>query len=229
MKDLERNKLCCLDFLTQVYIENSSSVTFTGLGTKSSPLIATATSSGGTPVGPVNSVQFNNSGVFGGKANVQINPTTGNLLIGTSVDLGAPYGLQVNGISYFFGVGTGNVAIFGTADSNPSQISILGASGVYTPFQQWGFVVDGSGNLRIDEEISGAQVAAFCPVPGSPFLHLYGPQLIDGTFTQTTGVFYSAQYTTTAKLTLVVTAGAQVYDTTLNQMSYYNGTTWINF
>lgn len=46
MKDLERNKLCCLDFLTQVYTTDSDTVTFTGLGTKSSPLIATATEFG---------------------------------------------------------------------------------------------------------------------------------------------------------------------------------------
>jgi hypothetical protein len=49
MKDLERNKLCCLDFLTQVYTTDSDTVTFTGLGTKSSPLIATASGFGAQP------------------------------------------------------------------------------------------------------------------------------------------------------------------------------------
>lgn len=35
--------------------------------------------------------------------------------------------------------------------------------------------------------------------------------------------------TTVQKLALAASPGWQVYDSTLNQMSYYNGTTWINF
>lgn len=35
--------------------------------------------------------------------------------------------------------------------------------------------------------------------------------------------------TTTQKLALVPLSGMQVFDTTLNQMSYFNGTSWINF
>lgn len=36
-------------------------------------------------------------------------------------------------------------------------------------------------------------------------------------------------YTTVAKNALTVAAGTQVYDSTLNQMSYFNGTIWIDF
>lgn len=38
----------------------------------------------------------------------------------------------------------------------------------------------------------------------------------------------TAQYTTSAKNSLTPASGWVVYDTTLNQLSYYNGTTWIN-
>jgi nitrogen fixation protein len=46
----------------------------------------------------------------------------------------------------------------------------------------------------------------------------------------TTKGFLPPRMTTTQKNAISTpTAGLQVYDTTLNQMSYYNGTTWINF
>lgn len=46
----------------------------------------------------------------------------------------------------------------------------------------------------------------------------------------TTKGFLPPRMTTTQKNAIASPAsGLQVYDTTLNQMSYYNGTTWINF
>jgi hypothetical protein len=46
----------------------------------------------------------------------------------------------------------------------------------------------------------------------------------------TTRGFLPPRMTTTQKLAIgTPAAGLMVYDTTLNQMSYYNGTTWINF
>jgi hypothetical protein len=46
----------------------------------------------------------------------------------------------------------------------------------------------------------------------------------------TTRGFLPPRMTTTQKNAIgTPAAGLQVYDTTLNQMSYYNGTTWINF
>jgi hypothetical protein len=48
--------------------------------------------------------------------------------------------------------------------------------------------------------------------------------------TSTTKGFLPPRMTTTQKNAISTpAAGLQVYDTTLNQMSYYNGTTWINF
>ena len=42
--------------------------------------------------------------------------------------------------------------------------------------------------------------------------------------------FLPPRMTTTQKNAIATpAAGLQVYDTTLNQMSYYNGTTWVNF
>lgn len=40
--------------------------------------------------------------------------------------------------------------------------------------------------------------------------------------------FMPGQFTTVQKLAITAIAGMVVYDTTLNQLSYYNGTTWIN-
>jgi hypothetical protein len=52
--------------------------------------------------------------------------------------------------------------------------------------------------------------------------------ILDVTST-TQGVLFP-RMTTTQKLAIgSPAAGLQVYDTTLNQMSYYNGTTWVNF
>jgi hypothetical protein len=46
---------------------------------------------------------------------------------------------------------------------------------------------------------------------------------------KSSGPIFPGRYTTTNKLALSVAAGAQVYDTTLNRMSYYNGTAWVNY
>lgn len=43
----------------------------------------------------------------------------------------------------------------------------------------------------------------------------------------TTATLRNANMTTTQRLALTPLAGMQVYDTTLNQMAYYNGTTWV--
>lgn len=45
----------------------------------------------------------------------------------------------------------------------------------------------------------------------------------------TTKAVRFSNMTTTQKLALTALPGMQVFDTTLTQMSYYNGTTWINF
>lgn len=45
----------------------------------------------------------------------------------------------------------------------------------------------------------------------------------------TTKAVRFSNLTTTQKLALTALPGMQVFDTILNQMSYYNGTTWINF
>lgn len=45
----------------------------------------------------------------------------------------------------------------------------------------------------------------------------------------TTKAVVFTNVTTTEKLALTAVPGMQVFDTTLSQMSYYNGTTWVNF
>lgn len=48
------------------YIQAGTNITITGIGTASSPYVINSTGGGGTPAGSNKSLQFNNSGVFGG-------------------------------------------------------------------------------------------------------------------------------------------------------------------
>lgn len=122
MKRLERNELCCLDFLDKVYTQNSATVQFTGSGTQDDPLIASASSSVGTLSNANNGLSlFNPSTVQLGQAvnaagnpaailnnreiplntfNVAFSGVSGNLLIGSTTDTGNGERLQVTGKFY---------------------------------------------------------------------------------------------------------------------------------
>lgn len=84
MKKLEKNQLCCLDFLESIFTEDSSSIDFSGNGTQSNPLIAVSKIS--SSVG--NALSIHTDGLFvssGGTGTV------------TSVGLSLPSFITVSG------------------------------------------------------------------------------------------------------------------------------------
>jgi len=77
---------CCLDFLTQVFTEDSDTVTFTGDGTQSNPIIATSTGATGTvtSVGLTSNPLFNitNSPITtAGDINLDLNTQAAHLVL----------------------------------------------------------------------------------------------------------------------------------------------------
>ena len=82
-------------------------------------------------------------------------------------------------------------------------------------FTDAGFRLDVNGTARVQNKLSVGT-----PTAASAIMEI----------TSTTQGFLPPRMTTTQKLAIASPAsGLMVYDTTLNQMSYYNGTLWINF
>jgi hypothetical protein len=144
----------------------------------------------------------------------------GNFAIGTTTDSGYP--LTVNGTTNIFRIlsPNGNAQIQSTASNVVSFVSSvqLNAEG-----SSYGFF---SGGLRTYIGVSSGGT-----VSSTVFGSTAAPDvsaLVDIKST-TKGVLFP-RMTTVQKLAIgTPAAGLQVYDTTLNQMSYYNGTTWVNF
>jgi len=56
IQEKQKNTECCLDFLTEIVTEDSATVTFTGSGTESDPLIATASAGSITPINGLSTI-----------------------------------------------------------------------------------------------------------------------------------------------------------------------------
>ncbi len=69
-----------------------------------------------------------------------------------------------------------------------------------------------------DLVVGGAPVSADTPANASVGIEL----------NSTTKAILNARMTTTEKNALTAIAGMMVYDSTLNQLSYFNGTVWVN-
>jgi hypothetical protein len=136
------------------------------------------------------------------------------LLIGTTTDAG--FKLDVNGtarvigISYFDGIIT---AASGIGVLGRYSLTSDGVNGLLTMAN-----LANTFNLKKYIKIVGDGVEGNNDASAA--------LQIDGT----TRGFLPPRMTTTQKNAIgTPAAGLQVYDTTLNQMSYYNGTTWVNF
>jgi hypothetical protein len=155
------------------------------------------------------SIQGNQTGAN----NIIIAPTSGNLLVGTTTDGGANQKLQVNGRI------SAQERIILTDSANAAQIQMLGVA-----------------TNVIGLQARNPSTSLVTPIA----MQTDGGSVIVGTTTDitssiltlasTTRGFLPPRMTTTQKNAIgTPAAGLQVYDTTLNQMSYYNGTTWVNF
>jgi hypothetical protein len=119
MKQEEKNKECCLDFLTQIYTENSATILFGGLGTSRSPLTATAVggSSGSSAVVTENSsfIDFSGNGTAASPLIASLDPsggTNGLQNIGGKLGLGGSL-IENTTIGNGNGVGNYNIILSG--------------------------------------------------------------------------------------------------------------------
>jgi hypothetical protein len=176
----------------------------------------------------------------------------GNLLVGTTTDAGEKF--QVNGTARVSGnltVDTNTLFVDATNDRvgigtiTPSEKLHLAGANV-------GIDIDGTTSSRTYYNRSGSYIWSTGIRAGDTKYYIYDERVgarltIDdsgnvgiGTSSpsasailqadSTTRGFLPPRMTTTQKNAIgTPAAGLQVYDTTLNQMSYYNGTTWINF
>ena len=162
--------------------------------------------------------------------------STGNVLINTTTDAG--YKLDVNGTARF--VAPNTYAI--TYDINGN----FNAAGAYSNFS----LTNAAGSLRAKLNNDGPNGTLTLYQNATGYIFLNGAQSGNNSFistalsignqsaanassilelTSTTKGFLPPRMTTTQKNAIATpSAGLQVFDTTLNQMSYYNGTTWTN-
>jgi hypothetical protein len=184
----------------------------------------------------------------------QFSPTTGNLILqggGTFTDAG--FRLDVNGTARVSGQITAPSLISSSTSLNlghdgatkytltGGEIFRSGSSG-WMIAQFLGGPGLGSYGLYIDTtnkrtQIGAASVTSFTLHGVNNNVSLdesgFGPVSTTSALLQVNSVsrgFLPPRMTTTQKNAISSpAAGLQVYDTTLNQMSYYNGTTWVNF
>jgi hypothetical protein len=149
---------------------------------------------------------------------MRIAGSTGNVLINTTTDAG--FRLDVNGTARV--TGTGNVFTINHSSNNRTfTFNPSYATDVYG-----GLISHSTSNITLNANIGtdSSFVGIFLGgVAGSR--NASARLQID----DTTRGFLPPRMTTTQKNAISSPAtGLQVYDTTLNQMSYYNGTTWTN-
>ena len=118
-------------------------------------------------------------------------------------------------------IGSQSGSALGITTGSNNTIIGAGVNGLATTLANNIVIADGAGNQRINANSSGSVgIGTGVTIAASARLEI----------TSTTqGVLFPRM--TTAQKTAIGTpaAGLQVYDTTLNQMSYFNGTTWVNF
>ena len=178
--------------------------------------------------------------------------STGNLLLqngGTFTDAG--YRLDVNGTARVSGVTTisANSAsgILVVTNSNTttsiSVASLLASGATGDTYFSVGRALTNNNSALIGHSTVGGGNYAFIAIygrPASDFAVTSTGSIGIGTSSTNTsarlqvdsttqGVLFPRMTTTEKTAIATPAAGLMVYDSTLNQMSYYNGTTWINF
>ena len=195
------------------------------------------------------SVLFN----VAGSEKARFAPSTGNLLINTTTDAG--FKLDVNGTARVSGNTTivGNITQSGANTTNLGYITnaTLGVYGNTPAASTIGLLVgcvtngghtaiftkgnnSGSTAIRITDQNVGASINHFLVdfAGASGFGIANGTTVVNASaqveIQSTTKGFLPPRMTTTQKNAIATpAAGLMVYDTTLNLISYYNGTSWI--
>jgi hypothetical protein len=157
----------------------------------------------------------------------------GNLLINTTTDAG--FRLDVNGIGRFgVGAASSSVTIGQTAVNNGYIINATGYAASQYAYRfnniNGGVALFGGNNQTVIHRLDGGY-------QGSTTLQINGSSTVSGTSQLTSSIlelnstiqgFLPPRMTTTQKNAIASpAAGLMVYDTTLNVISYYNGTIWI--
>jgi hypothetical protein len=163
----------------------------------------------------------------------------GNLLINTTTDAG--FRLDVNGTARF----SGNVELPTTSLILQAGISGFAGSGnvlLGNNFNIRAMNSSNTGTMNLIKSTSGNNIEVGGSNHGNTFINptlnsgqtvVVGDNVVVASavlnVSSTTKGFLPPRMTTTQKNAIATpAAGLQVYDTTLNQMSYYNGTTWTN-
>jgi hypothetical protein len=218
-------------------------------------IVGSEASIGGTANNYINYVYGNNSHITYTNNVARLSVTGGgNVLINTTTDAG--FRLDVNGtarVSDNFSLGSGTGAfdidlnkskgsgvwgsIRNTLASSYSAINLgTNASASKLTIYSFGSSYSSTGQYQANKSL--LEVVGDLFVTASNFI-FYSGSVGVGTTTpnasalmdiaSTTKGFLPPRMTTTQKNAIATPAtGLQVYDTTLNQMSYYNGTTWTN-
>jgi hypothetical protein len=202
----------------EMYTPSSVRTVFLGYSSTSGQLII---SSGGS-----NDVNF----LGGGFKSI----STGNFAIGSTTDAG--FRLDVNGIGRFgVGAASSSVTIGQTAVNNGYIINATGYAASQYAYRfnniNGGVALFGGNNQTVIHRLDGGY-------QGSTTLQINGSSTVSGTSQLTSSIlelnstiqgFLPPRMTTTQKNAIASpTAGLQVFDTTLNMMSYYNGTIWVS-
>jgi hypothetical protein len=167
-------------------------------------------------------------------AGTAANYMAGKLLVGSTTDSGQQF--QVNGTSLFQNAAVGIIGTFRSATANGQRLDVsstatgirltsgfdTGITGTFEIFTAGGF----SALILGTQSTERMRINSVGVGIGATSINASARLQVDST---TQGLL-PPRMTTTEKLAIgTPAAGLMVYDTTLNQMSYYNGTIWINF
>ncbi len=175
---------------------------------------------------------INTTGIGDNQPFIMHNNLTGNELLinnaSTGLDMTFPgrFGFDAGNLGSFqFTNGLGGVVIRNANDNflNP-PFTVLSSGSI----QRFVINGDGSGNFAGQFNIAGPLISS-SSYTGIGAVSAIDPSAVLEAKSTTSG-FLPPRMTTTQKLAIASpTEGLQVYDQTLHQMSYYNGTLWVNF
>jgi hypothetical protein len=197
----------------------------------------------------VTRIAIGGSGGFGGGASYWLEVISNNLTLNASFSTGC---IEFNGVNTPSQTYTGNNSALSKVNATISL-----TAGFTTYYNQYKSVLNATGNAFANTMyVRGYFVDSGTLTANSTTIIPIGFENVSGTnlFNSTSGsTLFGGQYAslvtsakvqidsstqgflpprmTTSQKTSIASpvAGLQVYDTTLNQMSYYNGTTWVNF